>query len=306
MNEQALLIPCQGEQLLGILAPGTSDVAVLVVVGGPQYRAGSHRLFVQLCRHLATQGIGSLRFDVRGMGDSSGEQRSFEQLSDDIAAAIDALTQAAPHIQRVVLWGLCDGASAALLYCHERNDPRVAGLCLLNPWVRSVQTLAKTHVKHYYLQRLREPAFWKKLASGGVGGTAVRELWGNVRRATGAGVKAEPSFSDRSSADAGLPFPARMARGLQRRSAPTLLLLSENDYTAKEFTEHAAGDPAWQQTRRSLNAQYGRWRELELKAADHTLSQPAAKQAALEQTHRWLVSSLDPQSAPLGAPPSRL
>ena len=43
--------------------------AVLVVVGGPQVRAGSHRHFVQLARHLATHGHAVMRFDVRGMGD---------------------------------------------------------------------------------------------------------------------------------------------------------------------------------------------------------------------------------------------
>jgi alpha/beta superfamily hydrolase len=48
---------------------------VLVIVGGPQYRAGSHRQFTLLARSLAEQGFAVLRFDYRGMGDSTGAMR---------------------------------------------------------------------------------------------------------------------------------------------------------------------------------------------------------------------------------------
>jgi len=62
---------------------------VLIIVGGPQYRVGSHRQFVLLARHLAAQGIPVMRFDVRGMGDSKGKPRNFGQLDDDLRAATD-------------------------------------------------------------------------------------------------------------------------------------------------------------------------------------------------------------------------
>ena len=79
-TETVLAFPCEGERLLGVVsAPEdalvTGDLGVVIVVGGPQVRAGSHRQFVQLARHLAAQGLPTLRFDVRGMGDSSGPQR---------------------------------------------------------------------------------------------------------------------------------------------------------------------------------------------------------------------------------------
>ena len=41
-------------------------------------------------------------------------------------------------------------------------------MALLNPWVRSEATLAKAHVKHYYVQRLLSKEFWAKLVSGGL------------------------------------------------------------------------------------------------------------------------------------------
>ena len=88
-----------------------------------------------------------LRFDVRGMGDSSGTPPGFERIEDDIAAAIDALLAAVPETSGVVLWGLCDGASAALLYLDTTHDTRVVGLGIANPWVRSEVGLARTRVR---------------------------------------------------------------------------------------------------------------------------------------------------------------
>ena len=138
-TEEALRFTCLGDALLGIMTrpdvPATSGF--IVVVGGPQYRVGSHRQFVLLSRRLAAAGYAVLRFDYRGMGDSSGQRRPFDSVSDDIAAAINALQTQQPSVHHITLWGLCDGASAALLYCQQTADPRVHSLCLLNPWVRS-------------------------------------------------------------------------------------------------------------------------------------------------------------------------
>lgn len=280
-REEALSFGCEGETLVGILhrppAGGlttTSGVGVVVVVGGPQYRAGSHRQFVQLARALAAAGHPVLRFDVRGMGDSSGALRSFEQISPDIGAAVDALT-ARTGVGRVVLWGLCDGASAALLYLHERRDPRVAGVCLLNPWVRSEASLARTHVKHYYTRRLREREFWLKLLSGRVAGRALGELWRNLRRARG---EAPPA-----AARAAMPFQERMAEGWRRFDGSVLLVLSGDDYTAKEFLETCDGSPAWQALLRRAGT-----RRQDLAEADHTLSAQADRDAVANLTLDWL------------------
>ena len=168
MQERILQFDCRGSSLLGILAEGVecSEIGVVIVVGGAQYRIGSHRQFVSLARGLATAGYPCLRFDHRGIGDSEGQSRSFEAINDDITAAIDALQATRPNIRRVVLWGLCDAASAILIYWGVTRDARVVGLALANPWVRSAQTQADALVKHYYRQRLVNSDFWRKLASG--------------------------------------------------------------------------------------------------------------------------------------------
>ena len=168
--ERPVLFDCEGERLVGVIAvpEQAARVAVLVVVGGPQYRAGSHRQFVRLARALAADGFPAMRFDYRGMGDSTGAARTFEDCRPDIAAAVAALRANCPDVERIVLWGLCDAASAALDYWHEARDPVIAGMVLLNPWVRSETTLAKAHIKHYYGRRLLAKEFWAKLLSGGV------------------------------------------------------------------------------------------------------------------------------------------
>ena len=132
MTESCIETPrvfaCAGEQLLGIhCAPvlDARDIAVLIVVGGPQYRAGSHRQFTLLARALAGAGFASLRFDYRGMGDSDGEFRNFEAVDIDLRAATDELLHHASGCRGVVIWGLCDAASAALYYAP--TDSRVLG-----------------------------------------------------------------------------------------------------------------------------------------------------------------------------------
>lgn len=278
VHERTLLLRCEGEQLLAVLATpaapatpaATPRLGVLIIVGGPQYRAGSHRQFVHLARALAAAGWPALRFDVRGMGDSSGSLHDFEHISPDIGAAIDGLC-AATGVEQVVLWGLCDGASAALLYAHERADARVAGLCLVNPWARSATSLARTHVKHYYLQRLGQREFWRKLLRGGVALDALRGFLGNLRAArqqTGAAPAA---------------FQTRMALGWRAFSGPILLVLSGEDYTAQEFVEYTSADADWQGLMPSPLV----IRHLE-PAADHTFAAPADRKSLEQVTLRWL------------------
>jgi exosortase A-associated hydrolase 1 len=277
VKESVLSFDCEGERLVGILAePAASapaEVGVVIVVGGPQYRAGSHRQFTLLARHLAANRFAALRFDYRSMGDSPGETRDFLGVDADIAAAIDALLAARPAVKRVALWGLCDAASAALLYLDSTRDPRVAGVALLNPWVRSAETLAQTHVKHYYWRRLREKAFWLKLLRGGVGLTALRGLGSNLRLARGAGQAKSDSRS----------FQDRMAAGLRGFGGSLLLILSGDDYTAREFEAHCGRAAAWAPLREAAAACTRR-----LAQADHTFSDAAQAREVEALTLNWL------------------
>ena len=278
-TEQLEAIPCAGEELVGVLTlpEEPAHIGVVVIVGGPQYRVGSHRQFVLLARHLAEQGIPTLRFDCRGMGDSSGDQRSFDVINDDVRSAIDALMAAVPSLSEVALWGLCDGASAALLYVGERGDPRITALCLVNPWVRSAESLARTHIEHHYWRRLHEPAFWARLLTGQVGFRALASLWTNLK--LGFGSRATGSI------DPQRPFQQRMAQAWRGFRGRILLLLSENDYTANEFRGALASDPIWA----NAGSRAGLERR-DLGGADHTLSARASREAVERFTSDWLLS----------------
>lgn len=275
-TEAALVFPVAGERLLGVVArpDGPRDCAVLLVVGGPQYRVGSHRQFLLLSRRLAAEGYPVMRFDYRGMGDSGAAVRSFDAVGEDIGAAIDAFLEACPGVRRIVLWGLCDGASAALLHVQASRDPRIAGLVLLNPWVRSEASLAQTHIKHYYGQRLLQRAFWVKLLSGKMQIVrSLRGLLGNAMLARGTGSPRQSrSFQD------------LMAEGWRQFDGEVLLILSGQDYTAKEFLEYVASDVAWSGVLDSRKLS-----RVDVADADHTFSSEELRSRVENETLKWLA-----------------
>lgn len=280
IRDSVLSIPSERESLPAIVsapldAAHRSGVAVLIVVGGPQYRVGSHRQFVQLARALACRGHVACRFDLSGMGDAPGPMQSFEDSGPDLDAAVKALRASDDRIDRVVLWGLCDAASSILM--HGCADRAVAGVVLANPWVRSQQTLAAATVKHYYRDRLMRGEFWRKLLSGGVNlGEAARSLHGNLKRWLG---PAPPATTQ--------DFRQRMAAGLRQFGRPVLLILSGDDLTAREFNEHALSDPAW---RGLLNGPLVQ--RVELAHADHTFSRRQWKTEVERLTFTWIEATL--------------
>ena len=249
------------------------NIGVVFVPGGFQYRAGAHRQTVRLARQLASNGIPSLRFDLAGLGDATGEMHAFEDISPQILAASDTLTKELPEIRHIVLWGLCDGASAALLHWEATRDARIAGLALLNPWVRSEASLARAHVRHYYLKRLANKAFWQKLLTGGVGFNAVGALLNNLRAART--TEAAPQAS----------FQKRMAKTCLEFSGETLVLISESDITGQEFLNTLKHDPLWAGCLARKNI-----RLVSLPYADHTCAAPAADQALQNAVITWIKS----------------
>lgn len=273
------MFPCVGEQLIGVISEPAGvgcTRAVVIIVGGPQYRAGSHRQFVQLSRALASQGFPCLRFDVRGMGDSTGGMRDFEHIQDDIRAAVDEVFRQCPSVTEVVLWGLCDGASAALMYAPL--DVRLTGLVIVNPWMRSEATLARTRVKQYYLQRLTQPEFWRKIAFGEFRiGESARALVDNLRR----GLLARPAKKGHGP----LRYQDVMRNGLREFSGSVLLITSEHDVTAQEFLDVVRNDADWKAVMARKRIEHR-----VVDAADHTFSRCEWSAQAENDTAAWLRS----------------
>jgi uncharacterized protein len=270
VKELALSFDCEGDRLYGVATvPGrVTGRGVLVIVGGPQYRAGSHRQFVLLARSLAEAGVATMRFDVRGMGDSEGAPRPFDATDRDIRAAVDAFFAAVPELTEVVLWGLCDGASAACLYAH--GDERVSGVVLLNPWVREAASEARATLRHYYWQRATDGAFWRKVISGRFNpfrsAASLAQVASRAVAATPAGC-----------------LPDRMLQGLLAFRGRILFITSGKDLTAQEFNDVTSESPRW----RKLMADK-RSSACHLADADHTFARAEWRDAVAQLTARWL------------------
>jgi exosortase A-associated hydrolase 1 len=282
-SEQALVFDCGGESLIGVLSGAalTAGRGVLIVVGGPQYRVGSHRQFTLLARHLAERGIPALRFDYRGMGDSDGEMRTFERVGADIRCAIDRFFASVPGLKDVVIWGLCDAASAALFYAHQ--DARVSGLVLLNPWVRTEQGVARARLRHYYVRRLFQASLWQKVARGEFNVRGAAAALGKfavdaMGRGSSSGTVEESPVSE-------APLPDRMEDGLRRFQGSVLLILSGNDLTAQEFKDVAASSRRW---RRLLAGD--RVTRYDLPEANHTFARRDWRDQVARWTEAWIKS----------------
>ena len=260
--------------LLGVLHKGASDAStgVLIIVGGRQYRAGAHRQFVKLARYLAFHGIPVLRFDVRGMGDSEGTVRHFLSLDEDIKTAISEFQQQEPNLDKIALWGLCDGASAGIAYAP--SDRSIAGVMLVNPWISTESGVARTYLRHYYRERFRDTGFWRKIVKGQVNWRAsLRSLAQTTLR-----------LRDRNIDDArsAVILPDIIFDALGAFEGNTRILISDRDMTAREFEDEfnkRVGDGRLPE---------GRAGQLIRAAADHTFSDSRAHEHLAELTLAWV------------------
>lgn len=277
--ERATCIDSGGRRLVGVLhvpAQITTGVGVVVVVGGPQYRVGSHRQFVLVARDLCRSGVPVLRFDVSGMGDSEGRFRGFESLDEDIRAAIDHLQALQPGVRQVCLWGLCDGASAALMYAA--GDARVSRLILLNPWVRTTEGQAQAYLDNYYGRRLRDRRLWTKVLRDPR--VLLRAVAGYVSNLYVASTKvAQPAGIDGSAP----AFLDRMLRGALAFRGHTLILLSGQDLVATEFESMLGRFQEWRRAFSGPGVSINR-----LPDATHTFARREWRDWVMQHSARFL------------------
>jgi len=281
--ESPVTFRCHSDELVGVLhqASGKSGKVkrgVLLVVGGPQYRVGSHRQFVLLARHLAKEGIPVFRFDYRGMGDSGGQLLGFEHVQDDIAAAMDCFQQLSPELDEFAIWGLCDAATAASFYAY--TDARVKGLVLLNPWAYSEQGEAKAFLKYYYLQRFFSKAFWLKVLRGEFRPKeSLDSLGDNLNKIQSAGAEEKGSQESAGGGNLG----GQILSGLKKFSGRSLIILSGKDLTAAQFKD-AVGDS--REFKKLLEKD--RFSLSHMSDADHTFSSRGWRDEVARRTFSWL------------------
>jgi exosortase A-associated hydrolase 1 len=218
--------PCAGETLAATLdeAPGTTGL--LIVSGGNEIRIGAHRGMAELAASIADSGHPVLRYDRRGIGDSTGENNGFESTTDDIREAAAAFRRLAPHLTRVVAFGNCDAASALILF---QADTGIDALVLTNPWTieASDDLPPAAAIRSRYIEKLKNPRELLRLFTGGV----------NIRKLVSGLLKASAKQSQPPSS-----LPARLAAALGVTDIPLTVLLARGDNTALAFADHWKSD----------------------------------------------------------------
>ena len=237
-SDQPVSFQVQDNKLYGVLSVPVKKfhVAVIIVVGGPQFRVGSHRQFTLLARQLARQGVLALRFDYTGMGYSEGLPKKFYEVDQDIAAAVNFVASNHDHVEKIFVWGLCDAASAIAFtaYTHER----INGMIILNPWVRSEASHSKAILSSYYRDRIFSVDVWKDLlkSPGKIIDAIISLLtvcWKvliNIFDSNKVAHEIEISVAEREN-----NLTASVLKGMTNFKGNICLILSENDLTADEF-----------------------------------------------------------------------
>ncbi|MEI9928148.1 MAG: hydrolase 1, exosortase A system-associated [Sphingomonas sp.] len=214
-----IAFPCAGETLVGTLDEAPGATGLLIVSGGNEIRCGAHRGMALLAQRLAEAGHPVFRFDRRGIGDSTGENRGFEHSIEDLAAATATFAAETPGLRRIVAFGNCDAATALALF---HGAAGIDALVLANPWVVEDEDdlPPAAAIRARYAARLRDPGQWRRLLTGGVD---IRSLFKGLLKLLKNRSENRPALA------------TRMAEALAAGDTPLTLLLAKGDNTAIAF-----------------------------------------------------------------------
>ena len=221
MSRRHLIFACDGETLCASIDQAEKPVGMLIVSGGNETRAGAFNGQARLAATLAARGYPVFRFDRRGVGDSTGANRSFLDSVNDISMALTAFRDAEPGVERIVAFGNCDAASALMLGRGLGCD----ALVLANPWTFEDNENANeaappaSAIRARYRQKLTNPREVWRLLSGGV---SITKLAAGLARAL------RPASPPTSLAN-------EMLAGLNAFEGPVRVLIAANDRTGQAF-----------------------------------------------------------------------
>jgi alpha-beta hydrolase superfamily lysophospholipase len=227
--EEFVHIESSGETLLGVWSQSDSlpriPATVITLHGWGGYRVGPHRFMVKLCRALADAGVSSLRFDFRGRGDSTGDEKlaTLDTMIDDACRAVEFARRRAPQ-SPVALWGLCSGGNVAIGAATLKDEVRHLVLLSTLPFVpdkKSAERVARAQAQAgNYFRKLFRPATWKKLFTGAVNFRAVKKaVLGGPSASSGETRDPKDSARDVLAAFAGYPGAAHFIYGGADREA---------------------------------------------------------------------------------------
>ncbi|MBN1559665.1 hydrolase 1, exosortase A system-associated [candidate division KSB1 bacterium] len=280
--ERTINFSVEHKKLYGVVhLPDNDDPVtqfVLMIIGGAQTRIGSHRNYVQLARFLCSHGLPVMRFDYEGQGDSEGDFVGFEYAGPSIRAAIDALYSRYSALRHLIVWALCDGATASILYAPQDGE-RISSMVLANPFLESETEKAQTILKHYYVKRLMQPEFWRKILT----------LHFDIKESANSlstMMKTSAATAEDDWLQTGKSLSQWVLEGLNAYPKSIHVLVSTNDIQGLQFYNLIRKDP---HCRKSIRA--GRIKISFIKGGDHTFTDPQIKKKAFQKSLTAIIES---------------
>jgi hypothetical protein len=256
MIERPVVFSSEGQQVVAMWhgAEGVTGPAPAVVMchGFTGHKSEAHRLFVEAARDFAARGLGVLRFDFRGSGDSEGafvDMTVSSEVRDARAALAHVRTLPEVDTKRIVLFGLSMGGMVTAI--ASGDEPELAALVLWNPTADLAQ-IAERRRTEGADQQLRE---WQCVDQNG---------WA-----------------------VGLPFLAELPQlkpleAILKSNVPVLIVLGEADEVVS---------PEEGYTYEKILRAAGRSVEVHLvRGGGHTFQTLPHKKEAIEVTGAWLAN----------------
>ena len=251
-----------GFNLVGSLHETNRPAAhgVILLNQGPVDRGGSHRLYIKLANELTAMGVPVLRFDARGVGESDGIWEAETQETglsileayghiqrgvwkDDALAAIEFM-QRTTGVSRIILGGLCGGATTAVF--AGVDHPAVDAMFLIGTPITFSSVTRRTadlpdaiieRDSAAYRRKLFKLSSWSRLLSMKTDyRTMAHVFMVQLQRQVGR-LGGDVSMPGDDDGNINLPLIKSILTACKRRKR-LLFVYGENDYLWQEFQEH--------------------------------------------------------------------